>query len=885
MKRVLILLVALYTPFIHAQNIDTISSRDTISMLEDVVILSSRVEQKIMESSITIEKIDATKLALSSGVDQYDGLAKLSGVHINKGSLTFTSINTRGFATISNARFQQLIDGVDNAAPFLNFGIGNMIGVSDLDMQSVELVPGASSGLYGPNAFNGLLYIKTKDPYIHQGLSVLTKAGITQSEPLGIHPIVKIELRVAEAFPKGWAIKANVSYMQGTDWLGANYSTDRITQNETPNNPDFDGLNLYGDEGIISMNPVVAKNSIINNIYTQFLPYYGNDETATKNALSLYIDSLQPFAVKRTGFKEEDLLNTDKAKSIKADAGLYKKFGQDMSYLASYNYRIGYGNTVFHSGERYAFRNVSQQFHRLELKNDFFNVMSYMTKTDFGNSNNLTALAALSNEKFKPTAQWAPQYLSNYTAQIIQTAIQNHNGIIGNITSDDISLANAVARDFANLGIPEVGSIAFDTTIQSIRDKYFQRGGAKLKDNSAKYFVEGNINFGKWTGKIIDVQLGMNYTQYKLNTEGTVYNEDPDGDGIAVPIQMREFGTYIQLIRKFWDDRCIISGSLRWDKNQNFNGNITPRLSGQVALGEDKNHHIRIAAQTGFRNPETIAQYIYFPASAGIILGGTKYNAERYGLYEGGAIKKYDWDKFLATKDSAYLRPYNMNYSSPERLFSLDLGYKTLLFTKLFIDVNTYLNFYNNYQAQILVVSIDSTRHKGNFLPGVNSVLEGQAARPTTWNAYTNIDGVIKSWGVSMNITYFFHKFLELNANYSYIDYIAPQDIPAKDVAFNTPQHRFYIGVNGKNIGKVFSYDIGYKWQESFLWSSSFGTGQVGDFGTLDIGMGVTIAKSNIQIRASVNNAVGKGYVTNYGGPTVGRVFLMSLLLDLKKMD
>jgi outer membrane receptor protein involved in Fe transport len=34
----------------------------------------------------------------------------------------------------------------------LNFVLGNLIGVSEIDVQSVELLPGASSALYGANA-------------------------------------------------------------------------------------------------------------------------------------------------------------------------------------------------------------------------------------------------------------------------------------------------------------------------------------------------------------------------------------------------------------------------------------------------------------------------------------------------------------------------------------------------------------------------------------------------------------------------------------------------------------------------------------------------------------------------------------------------------------
>jgi outer membrane receptor protein involved in Fe transport len=81
---------------------------------------------------------------------------------MNTSSLSFKSVNTRGFATVANTRFMQLVDGMDNSSPLLNFVLGNLIGVSEIDVQSVELLPGASSALYGANAFNGILFMTSK---------------------------------------------------------------------------------------------------------------------------------------------------------------------------------------------------------------------------------------------------------------------------------------------------------------------------------------------------------------------------------------------------------------------------------------------------------------------------------------------------------------------------------------------------------------------------------------------------------------------------------------------------------------------------------------------------------------------------------------------------
>ena len=43
--------------------------------------------------------------------------------------------------------------------------------MTETDVQSVELLPGASSALYGANAFNGILFMRSKNPFDHQGIS------------------------------------------------------------------------------------------------------------------------------------------------------------------------------------------------------------------------------------------------------------------------------------------------------------------------------------------------------------------------------------------------------------------------------------------------------------------------------------------------------------------------------------------------------------------------------------------------------------------------------------------------------------------------------------------------------------------------------------------
>ena len=85
-------------------------------MLNETVISASRVEERILESPVSIEKLDAVALRATPSANFYDAVENLKGVQLNTNSLTFKSVNTRGFATFANTRFVQVIDGMDNAA-------------------------------------------------------------------------------------------------------------------------------------------------------------------------------------------------------------------------------------------------------------------------------------------------------------------------------------------------------------------------------------------------------------------------------------------------------------------------------------------------------------------------------------------------------------------------------------------------------------------------------------------------------------------------------------------------------------------------------------------------------------------------------------------------
>lgn len=854
----------------------TSSLRDTI--LDEVVILASRVEERIIESPITIEKLTTKDIRRSGSVDFFSEVSKLKGVHINSGSLTFPSVNTRGFATINNNRFLTLMDGIDLSAPLLGFPTGNIMGLSELDAKSIEIVPGASSALYGPNAFNGTLMMTSKSPYESAGFSAMVKGGFTHAKESGTNPIGSLSFRVAEVFKRNWAVKINFSALNGNDWMANDYTTDKITGQNGTGNPDFDAINMYGDERAIALSASRFKTPLLNAFTPLFASYFGGDLTATRAALSANLDALKPITLKRSGLKEELLLDNKYATSIKGGFALYKRWKKGVE--ASYDYRIGYGNTVYFGSERFAFRGFTQQFHKVEIKNDFIKIMGYVSPTQFGSSYNLAAVGGLANEAFKPSTTWAQQYLFAYTKTILDNAYQEHSGDITQLTPDDFSASHQAGRTVANIGIPLPGTDSFQAVIDKVRYGYFQKGGAQFIDKSWKYHAEMNLDLTKWTSKWVDIQFGGNYKLVNLSSEGTVYNEDPEGTGTPKRIKIYEYGAYVQFNRKLLDDRIRLSASLRVDKNQNFKVQTSPRISTVFIAGKDRNHFIRASYQTGFRIPESQAQYIYFPASSGTLLGGIRENAERYGIYEGGAIRKDDWDAFKATGDSSRLKSVFLNYVKPETVTAIEVGYRTDITKKLYLDVNMYFNLYKNFQTQILVYNIDSTYHKGKMLPGTAQNLRNPSVNPTLWNPYTNIEEKIKSWGLNVGGSFNFWKSFSVGGNYTYTDFKAPDDLSYRDIAFNTPKHSFNLKIGATEAFKNVGFDVNYRWQNRYLWSSPFGLGEIAAQGSLDAQINYTIPKAMSIFKISGTNLAAKSYRTNYGSPFIGTTFLVTWIFD-----
>ncbi len=304
------------------------------------MVRGQRIDDKQKAAPLTVENLDAIAIKETAAVSFYNGLGNLKGVDMTTASLGFTVINMRGFNSTSPVRSLQIIDGVDNQAPGLNFSLGNFLGSSELDVNKVDLVVGASSAFYGPNAFNGVISMESKNPFVHRGLSVSLKTGERN--------LLEGAFRFADAIKNKaghavFAYKLNLFGLRANDWVADNY--DPISEAEgnqvfAAQNPGgWNAVNIYGDE-------------------------YAGRFTSTYDARA----GLNSFH--RQGYKEIDVVDYN-TKNVKAGIALHfrlnpaKEFESPELILAS-NY--GTGTTVYQGDNRFSLRGIQFYQNRIELR-------------------------------------------------------------------------------------------------------------------------------------------------------------------------------------------------------------------------------------------------------------------------------------------------------------------------------------------------------------------------------------------------------------------------------------------------------------------------------------------------------------------------------------
>lgn len=841
-------------------------SEQTI-MGSDVVVSASRVEESILDAPISIEKIDAIGIQQAAAPSFYDAIANLKGVDFSAQSLTFKSVNMRGFSSNGNLRFVQQIDGIDNQAPGLNFPVGNIVGISDLDLESAELLPGVASALYGPNAINGILLMNSKSPFEYPGFSAMLKTGVNHldQEDDDVSLYHDYSARYAKTFNDRLAFKLNASYLRAQDFV----ATDRrdtgpatfgaIERGDTQrgDNRVYNGLNVYGQ-------PLLTIGNIADGVIAG-----GGPQADQISAIRTLLPDGEAGAFTPDGFVENSFIDNT-TESIKLGTALHYRLSDRYEMIGQFNW--GSGSTVYTANDRFILDDFIIWTAKLELQNPNYFLRAYTTQENSGDTYSANTVASRINEQ-----TFIPAYFQTFAGA-------RTNGAT-------IEEAHAEARAAGRAAQPQPGSDQFNELFNEIRDIPISEGGAQFLDRTGMWHAEGQYNFQEFIDpNSLELLAGANIRRFTLNSDGTLFALDNNGD----EFNLDEFGAYLQASKSVMDDRLEFQASLRYDKHQDFEGQFSPRASAVYSIAQNQN--IRASFQRGFRIPSTQNQLIDLDVVSRRLLGNNNVILDRYRVRENPVYRSESVEDARdalaegapAAEARDLLNRVEFEPFRTEKVSTFEIGYKGLIKNRLFIDAYYYYSIYNDFIADIEFIQgipnglredpgdFDSTTPEGQ------DEIINQTVQTQRLGLNINADGNVRSHGFAIGTEYSLPKGYRLGGNVSYNDLISQDDLLDQGfrASFNTPKWRYNASISNRRVTPNFGFNVTYRWQDAFLWESTFGEGVMPSFGTMDVQMSYRLPVNSTILKVGGSNVLNNRYETSIGNPTLGAIYYLSLTFD-----
>jgi len=851
----------------YAEQVIVVENNDPINvkleenseLITEIVVKGQRVSDAQKKAPLTIESLDLLSIKETPAANFYEGLGALKDVDLTTASIGFTIINTRGFNSTSPVRSLQTIDGIDNQSPGLNFSLGNFLGASELDVKKVDLIVGASSAYYGPNAFNGVLSIETKDPFILRGLSARAKVAERN--------LFEGSLRWADSVNNkegyAWmAYKFNLFRLQADDWQADNYDPVDGSDVSADNPGRFDAVNTYGDEF---------------------------NRSASLSGLGRYF---------RRGYDEIDLVDYN-TQNNKASAAVHFRLKPEMEYespelIVGTSY--GAGTTVYQGDNRFSLRNIQFFQHKVELKKqDNYFLRAYVTHEDAGDSYDPFFTALQLQDRSKDDVEWNTAYL-NYWSINILPRVQSLEGLpritqfpgdpdgfreatnafLANfqdsltIWHDETLGASNLANTAAETGaFLEPGTPEFEAAFDDITGRIAGlEGGTRFFDRSALAHIHGEYKFNDVVvnNKIADLDftLGANGRYYLPNSKGSILL-----DTNGVNINTYEFGVYGGSTIGFLEDKLRVSGTVRLDKHENFNYLVSPAAS--IVYTPSENNFFRLSFSSAIRNPRLVDQYLNYNVGPAILLG----NINGFD----GLVTTESFVDFLNTGERALLDTFNIAPIKPEKVQTIEVGYRTTLFDALFLDMSYYFSRYRDFIG---------------FQVGIDQFIPQGSTLPTFVQAYrvsANATDRVTTQGASIGLSYYFATYFSAKGNFSWNKLNTATEDPIIP-AFNTPEFKYNVGLSGRdikiNLGALtipnFGFSVHYKWIQGFIFEGSpqF-TGFIPTYELVDAQVTFPINSINTTIKIGASNILNSKNFQTYGGPRIGRMGYITATYEWQK--
>ena len=832
--------VALRQVDVTAHEID----KSISDILKQTIFGPSKMRESYMTVGASVDAVSIKDIKMSPALNFYEGLDDLKEVETKQLSTIYTSLVVRGLGVTDARDYSQLVDGMQSTN--LNYGnnFGNITGLSEIDVASIELVHGAASVMYGPYSTSGLVLIGSKTPWFYQGLSYQLKTGFNHKTDVATTPFSHYALRYAKAYDK-FAFKFVFSDKRATEW-------------EQPVDSTY-------------MKPNLDSTSIFDLRYV-----HGDDTPLNEYSIGSFVDSLLP-PISRTGYWDIDIVEKS-VYNTKINTSINYKITNDIDF--SYDIKGGWGSFTNVGIGKFWNNNSGGINHGLSVRGPGWLIRGYTYnegQNPFNDSDidiqwDVRTIALELQNYSKSDDIWFKDYLAAFNGEVEGVDSANHNFAREYADSDN---STSEGTYYSRL-VP--GTESFNTVYDSLIRRDKKRFSSRLNDNGFYnlefiYDLSNSVNFG-------GLQIGGNFRQYEIGFYNGIMSNSPELNEKYGPMKPWEYALFIQSTKWFFNEKLKLQGALRFDQSDTYGKNLSPSFSTVVKVKE--NQYLRLSYQQARLNPPLYWSYLNIPQQGFLAIGGAKENLKRLGVEE-LHYRAVTIDTEGGTYDTTHIQ---IPYPTGEKLSAYEIGYKALINNNLFFDINYYFNHKSNLRDDENIVWLSE---QIDYVQTSDSTGYGTPLAEPFYVYTHSEDHEQKINGISLGLAYNFDNGLILSTNYNYIgsvgDLIAyqPNRIQGTSVGTSRPKNRYKLLINHP---RAFDNKIGYAitakytekyWYDNYLW---YGIGELGGNLNIDTQVSYILKDYNILLKAGINNLLGKYYNTSVLTPKIGSTFYITIDYD-----
>ncbi|MFN3639147.1 MAG: TonB-dependent receptor plug domain-containing protein, partial [Chloroherpetonaceae bacterium] len=345
--------------------------------------------------------------------------------------------------------------------------------------------------------------------------------------------------------------------------------------------------------------------------------------------------------------------------------------------------------------------------------------------------------------------------------------------------------------------------------------------------------------------------------------------------GAARDITATEIGGYLQLDRRFFDNKLRATLAARYDKHTYYDPQFSPKIAFVYSFTPEQN--IRLSFNRAFKVPVILENHLFLLGGLArgnvggytVIAGGggtpNLANAEAQARAEGRAITRYD-----------ALRPEQVN--------SFELGYKGVISDKFFFDVVGYYSIYNDFISPAFEIAnpapgalVTPTYAYDNRTGQILTNTVGQTGRVVTYFNY----GRATILGFDIGATYFFTKDVSLEGSFSFIN-LADSDNPFEaqgiPLVLNVPTTKYKATLTAKNqLVKNSFISLHGRHIPGYLFRAGRWNGRLADRTVIDLTLGYDWKPQGVTFQVGMNNILDNKTPDVLGAPIMRRFISASV--------